>query len=102
MDLRTKLFGDRVQSIVDCVGCGCRIELGFALDDLRSGSVVSTDRIDLSADGFDVQVRPLTAGDLLVAWTAHDVLHLRQLTELRYALIARAGKPFSPAYAGDW
>ena len=44
----------------------------------------------------------LTAGDLLVAWTAHDVLHLRQLTELRYALIARVGKPFSQAYAGDW
>ncbi len=44
----------------------------------------------------------LTAGDLLVAWTAHDVLHLRQLAELRYGLIAGAGKPFSPAYAGDW
>lgn len=44
----------------------------------------------------------LTAGDLLVAWTAHDVLHLRQLSELRYGLIARAGRPYSPAYAGEW
>jgi hypothetical protein len=44
----------------------------------------------------------LTAGDLLVAWTAHDVLHLRQLAELRYALIARDGEPYSPAYAGEW
>ena len=44
----------------------------------------------------------LTAGDLLVAWTAHDVLHLRQLAELRYALISRDGEPYSPAYAGEW
>ncbi|MBL8097056.1 MAG: DinB family protein [Anaerolineales bacterium] len=44
----------------------------------------------------------LTAGDLLTAWTAHDVLHLRQLNELRYALITRTGRPFSPVYAGDW
>lgn len=44
----------------------------------------------------------LTAGDLLVAWTAHDVLHIRQLAELRYALIARNGEPYTPAYAGGW
>jgi hypothetical protein len=43
----------------------------------------------------------LTAGDLLCSWVAHDLLHLRQLTELRYALTAlRSG--FRPAYAGDW
>jgi hypothetical protein len=44
----------------------------------------------------------LRAGDLLAAWVAHDTLHLRQLVELRYALTARHGAPYSLRYAGDW
>jgi hypothetical protein len=48
-------------------------------------------------DGFQIR-----AGDLLAAWVAHDVLHLRQLAELRYALTTRLAEPFSVEYAGDW
>lgn len=44
----------------------------------------------------------LRAGDLLAAWVAHDSLHLRQLNELRYALIARRTAPYSVEYAGEW
>jgi hypothetical protein len=44
----------------------------------------------------------LRAGDLLAAWVAHDSLHLRQLNELRYALIARRAAPYSVEYAGEW
>lgn len=44
----------------------------------------------------------LHAGDMLAAWAAHDLLHLRQLVELRYAYTARQVAPYSLQYAGDW
>ncbi|MEJ5224611.1 MAG: DinB family protein [Anaerolineales bacterium] len=45
----------------------------------------------------------LSAGDLLAAWTVHDLLHIRQLNELKY----KYGEygPLSGrmiAYAGEW
>jgi hypothetical protein len=44
----------------------------------------------------------LRAGDLLSAWVAHDLLHLRQLVELHYAWVKRVSEPFEVEYAGDW
>ena len=44
----------------------------------------------------------LRAGDLLVAWVAHDLLHLRQLVELQYHFRTTQAAPFDVAYAGDW
>ncbi len=44
----------------------------------------------------------MTAGDLLAAWVAHDVLHLRQLVELRYAYLVEEAQPNSVGYAGEW
>jgi len=44
----------------------------------------------------------LSAGDMLASWLAHDLLHLRQLIELRYALTQDASAPFSVEYAGGW
>lgn len=44
----------------------------------------------------------LRAGDLLAAWVAHDLLHARQIVEIRYALTVRAAAPFEVGYAGDW
>jgi len=44
----------------------------------------------------------LKAGDLLVSWQAHDLLHLRQLVELRYALTTQTLPPYSVEYAGEW
>ena len=48
-------------------------------------------------DGF-----ALRAGDLLAAWAAHDLLHLRQLVELQYACRVADATPYGVAYAGDW
>jgi hypothetical protein len=45
---------------------------------------------------------PLRAGDLLAAWVAHDLLHLRQLVELHYRWIARETTPYQVDYAGPW
>lgn len=44
----------------------------------------------------------LRAGDMLASWVAHDLLHIRQLNELRYQLVAQAFAPYSPEYAGEW
>lgn len=44
----------------------------------------------------------MSAGDMFAAWLAHDLLHLRQLTEIHYAFRKHALAPFSPVYAGDW
>lgn len=41
-------------------------------------------------------------GDLLVAWVAHDLLHQRQLVELKWAYGLTAFAPFNPGYAGEW
>jgi hypothetical protein len=44
----------------------------------------------------------LSAGDMLASWLAHDLLHLRQLVELRYLITAAASQPYQPDYAGKW
>jgi hypothetical protein len=45
---------------------------------------------------------PIRAGDFLAAWVAHDILHQRQLVELRFGLVKTALSPFDVQYAGDW
>ncbi|MCP4196903.1 MAG: DinB family protein [Proteobacteria bacterium] len=45
---------------------------------------------------------PIRAGDMLAAWVAHDLLHTRQLVELRWAYTTSAVLPFRVNYAGDW
>lgn len=46
--------------------------------------------------------QPIRAGDMLAAWVAHDLLHLRQLVALRWGLTTQALAPFDPRYAGEW
>ena len=46
--------------------------------------------------------RTMKAGDMLASWVAHDLLHLRQLVELRYARVLALSAPYDVAYAGDW
>ncbi len=43
----------------------------------------------------------LSAGDLLASWTAHDLLHLRQLVELKWAYTQIQVTPYATVYAGD-
>jgi len=45
---------------------------------------------------------PFPAGNLLAAWVAHDLLHLRQLVELHYGWTTAALAPYTCIYAGDW
>jgi hypothetical protein len=44
----------------------------------------------------------IRAGDILAAWAAHDVLHMRQLVELKWATLVQTVEPYSVRYAGEW
>lgn len=44
----------------------------------------------------------LAAGDILVSWEAHDLLHIHQLTRLHWQYVCDTAKPYSGEYAGDW
>jgi hypothetical protein len=43
---------------------------------------------------------PVTAGDLLSSWAAHDQLHLRQIAKRLYELAEGYAGPYSTRYAG--
>ena len=44
----------------------------------------------------------MTAGQMLLSWLAHDMLHLRQMAELHHRYIEAAAAPESVDYAGGW
>jgi hypothetical protein len=44
----------------------------------------------------------ISGGDMLGAWAAHDLLHIRQLVELHWAYLARSVRPIALNYAGTW
>lgn len=44
----------------------------------------------------------LRAGDMLAAWMAHDLLHLRQITWTLFQILGEDAAPFATRYAGDW
>ncbi len=45
---------------------------------------------------------PLTAGDLLCSWLAHDLIHIRQINRLHHDYQSANCPEFSTAYAGTW
>ena len=62
----------------------------------------------VSAADWDVKytqepLEGLSAGNLLAAWTVHDLLHIRQINELKYKFGAdKALADQSLIYAGEW
>ncbi|MCE2503845.1 MAG: DinB family protein [Chlorobi bacterium] len=44
----------------------------------------------------------MCAGELMAAWVAHDLLHLRQLIRLKWEYLATQTEPFGLDYAGSW
>ncbi|MGD2178470.1 MAG: DinB family protein, partial [Anaerolineae bacterium] len=44
----------------------------------------------------------ISSGDVMAAWVAHDLLHLRQLIELRWAYLVVQVEPYRVRYAGAW
>ena len=76
-----------------------------AIDDFmheRAKSMIWLDSLEAPAwdnEHKHPSLGPLRAGDLLASWAAHDLLHLRQLTALRFHHLARAAAPYTPDYA---
>jgi len=48
------------------------------------------------------RIGDLRAGDILLSWATHDILHARQLLKLHHAWIGSGGEPYSGTYAGPW
>lgn len=45
---------------------------------------------------------PVTAGDLLTSWLAHDLIHIRQMNRLHREYLVAVLSTHSPDYAGKW
>ena len=44
----------------------------------------------------------MRAGDLLAAWAAHDILHLRQIAKRLFQLVSERSGTYETRYAGEW
>lgn len=56
----------------------------------------------LGANHHHPHLGTLTAGDLLVSWLAHDLIHIRQINRLHFEYLSTIASPFTPGYAGIW
>lgn len=45
---------------------------------------------------------PMKSGQMMAAWVAHDLHHLRQLVELHFAWVESTTAPYDTRYAGEW
>lgn len=85
-----------------------RRDLGASLQDFlreRARSVEwlrSLEQADPAATYQHPKFGPITAGDLLGSWLAHDLIHIRQMTRLHYEYLAQRVAPYSLGYAGPW
>jgi hypothetical protein len=85
-------------------------ELGEALADFereRAASMVwlrTLRDVDWTRAYIHPKVGPVTAGELMVSWAAHDALHVRQIAKRLFELAARDGaaEGFFTRYAGEW
>lgn len=82
MNLRVELFGDQVQSLVDCPACHDRVDLGFSISDLLAATAVTAtsnfDTLRLNHEGKGWQLRLLNTGDLLAVESVSDPAARRQ------------------------
>ena len=44
----------------------------------------------------------IRAGDLLVSWLDHDLIHIRQLTRLQHQWLVERARPYGTEYAGGF
>jgi len=52
--------------------------------------------------GYDHASGRITAGDLMLSWLAHDLLHVRQMARLHWEFANLVGAPYGSNYAGPW
>jgi hypothetical protein len=57
---------------------------------------------DLDREKVHTSGLTLSARQMMASWEAHDLLHTRQLTRLRYQYLAHEVAPIPLDYAGNW
>ena len=82
-------------------------DLAQSLDDFLDERKKSLEWLKAMADSnweavYTTPYRIMKAGDMFSSWVTHDILHLRQLVELRYARVERLTTPYILEYAGGW
>jgi hypothetical protein len=90
MALRELTFGQEVTAVVACPNCSERLELTFPLGDVRvTADEEQPERLSLTAEGFEVQVRLPNSHDLAAAARAPDGEAARATLLRRCLLLAR-------------
>ena len=51
---------------------------------------------------YEAPFGEIKAGDIMAAWVAHDLLHVRQLLELHWQRLTEDVEPYRLRYAGSW
>jgi len=75
----------------------------FAIERKRSVDwLASLESIDWSITHDHPRLGPMRAGDLMVSWIVHDLLHTRQALRLQYDWAVQNGAPYQVEYAGGW
>jgi len=73
LDLREAIFGPGFAARTACPACGEELELAFLAGDVRIEAAPPADgRLSLIRDGYTVEFRLPTAGDLLAVFDAQD------------------------------
>ena len=57
---------------------------------------------DWSRTSTHPKLGPMSAGELLTSWLAHDFIHVRQLNRLHRQFLEARLSSYSPEYAGSW
>jgi hypothetical protein len=97
LTLREWTFGDRLVSVATCPRCGARLELDFAVGDIRAEPPGSDAELVLLAAGYTVAFRLPTSRDLAPLATATDLALARRALLARCVLDAREGDEPRPA-----
>lgn len=89
-DLRGELFGSVVVAVASCPGCAERVELAFALDDVKATPPGDPrEPIEVVHDGYTVRVRPPTTADLALVEAVRSTEEGRELLLARCVVAAR-------------
>ena len=51
---------------------------------------------------YEAHFGRIGAGDVMVSWVVHDLLHMRQLVKLHFLFTTTQLEPHQGDYAGEW
>ena len=102
LDLREQTFGPELTAVADCPACGERLEMTFTTADVRppeTGLEGQSQRLE--KDGYAVDFRPPSLGDLVAAGAAVDAGEGRRVLIERCITASHRGTAIPPAGLPD-